>query len=222
MYKIENLKTSGRLPRAGEAVNGSNAQVSINTSEDVLIRNCDFGMSGYNCIEIALKAGCMPKNITIENCTFSGTLNNNSVSIFDTAPDAVIRLKNCRFVHSSNPLRLSARSNNACTVYIEDCVCDRWDTTPKYAGFMLLQDYTSTEFTEENLNKFRNVTINISNLKVPEGYEMKGEDGMLKFTDARNVCSTGEYGSQLLYMYRDKAETKLVPYDETFPTINLV
>lgn len=221
MYIIENLKTIGKLLRANQAANGSNAQISINTSEDILIKDCDFNMKGYNCIEIALKTGCMPKNITIQNCNFSADLDNNTISIFDTAPDAVIKIKNCHFSHSSNPIRLSARSNNSCTVYIEDCTCDYWETNPVYAGFILLQDYTSKEFTEENLNKFKNINIIVSNLKVPTAYPMKDADGKFVFTKLQDVCSTCEYKSQFMYMYRDHAKPAFIEYNKEFPTLVL-
>jgi len=113
---IDGLETSGNLDKGI-----SNAAMSINTNGKVVLKNLKVGQSGYNTIEIGLAKDNQPSEIYLENIDFTdAVLGNNAISIFDTADNAKITIKNCKFGKVSNPIRLSNRSNVNVEVNIED------------------------------------------------------------------------------------------------------
>ena len=168
---INNLRAVGTLTAKEQKTQFGNAQYSINTSEDVVIKNCTFGLNGYNCLEIGLAAGITPpKSVTIENCDFSGILSNNAICIFGTQDNAVINIKNCHFHQISNLLRLSNRTNaTGVVVNIEDCTVDAYEEYLQWRGLFLFENYTdkTQEAVDEN-NRFGpdKITMNIRNVKV--------------------------------------------------------
>lgn len=213
--KLTGVTTSGDLPKTK-----SNAAWKINTSDEVVIDSSTFGQTGYNCIEIGLN-NTAPKKITISGIDFTGALTNNAISIFDTANDAIVEIKNCTFDSVSNAIRLSNRSNVKCTLNITDCHVEKWETeNPTYAGMLLFQDYTST--TEEQSrtdNRFGpdKITVNITNCT--HGSEKTKivipAEGSLK-----DICATGNATTQILYVYSGKEG--VVSYSEDrYPTIRI-
>lgn len=141
----------------------SNAAVSINTNETVMIKDCTSAQLGYNGLEIGLN-NTAPKNVTIQNCDFTGDLSNNAISIFATADNAIITIENCHFSSVSNVLRLSNRTNaNNVTVNFVNCTWDHLDSDIAWKGVVICQDYTSASRAETiEANRFGNNKIAIS------------------------------------------------------------
>lgn len=161
---ISNLKTSGNVDKSE-----SNAQLSINNSGAVIITDVDWQQTGYNPIEIGLSTA--PSSVFIDGIDFTAKANNNSISIFSWLEDAEITVSNCHFADCSNPLRLSNALNKKAKIKIINCTCDKWESDPQYAGFMLMQDYTSKSKEKfESENRFANLEIEFINCKSPSGY----------------------------------------------------
>ena len=216
---INDFKSNGTLTAAEHKSQFGNAEISINApSADVLIKNSTFNQDGYNCIEIGLTANIEPpKNVVIENCDFSATYTNNAILVFGTQDNAVISISNCHFKSVSNMLRLSNRTNaKNVTVLITDCTVDKWDSDPKYAGCIILEDYTSKnmeEFTESSRFSKDKLSIHVKNL-VHAGKRV-APDEVIPLINCNNP-------NQLAYIYIDNvpASYRYPEYDpEIFPEI---
>lgn len=179
----------------------------------------------YNLIEIT--GGSATKKIDIERCQFLGTANNNAVSIYDCADNAVINVKDCWFEDVSNVLRLSNTGNRSnVTINFENCVIEHWygedataDKKNGYAGFTLCQDYTSKDQSgnltvaaaeESNLYAPNKIIINIKNCTGPHGPIKIGE-GTDPVVAGADYCQSG-LANQLCYVYLD-ANKQVVAYD---------
>ena len=216
---IANLEATGTLDAATQRKTYGNALFSINADNgEVVVKDLKVGMNGYNGIEIGLNGTINPPSkIEIENCDFTGTLTNNGILVFGTADNAIVNIKNCHFAKASNIIRLSNRTNaTGVVVNIEDCVIDQWEEVQdQYAGFLILEDYTSTtedEFLETNRFAPDKITITIKNLIY------KGKKVMpAKLEDC---IATFNKDTQLIYLCIDKAGYKLPEYvEEIYPTI---
>lgn len=196
---ITGLESSGNLAKSV-----SNAAISINNSGDVTIKDCIIGQTGYNTIEIGLAANTAPKNVVIDNVYFEGKLANNAISIFRHQKNAEIVISNCVFVDCSNPIRLSNATNQPCKVKLINCEFRKWEEG-KYAGALLLQDYTSSSAEEAvTENRFHNIIIEFINCTKPDGEKITGTGEAL--------CTP----EQIVYMCVDKSG--LVAYDaDRFP-----
>jgi hypothetical protein len=224
--KIVGLKTSGKLLQKAKTASGAtksqNAQHSINCNGDVVIRDCSFDQDGYNCLEIGLNKAYNPSNVTIENCNFTGSLSNNAILIFGTQDNATITIKNCTFKDVSNAVRLSNKTNaTGINVVFENCKVESWDKTPAWAGFLILEDYTTKYVSADdcaataNLFAPEKMQITFKNCYGPYG-KIEG--------DPKDFCSTVDTESQIVYIWNnyEKAGNKsaTVAYDETrFPKI---
>lgn len=179
----------------------------------------------YNLIEIT--GGSATKKIDIERCQFLGTANNNAVSIYDCADNAVINVKDCWFENVSNVLRLSNTGNRSnVTINFENCVIEHWygedataDKKNGYAGFSFCQDYTSKDQSgnltvaaaeASNLYAPNKIIINIKNCTGPNGPIKIGE-GTDPVVAGADYCQSG-LASQLCYVYLD-ANKQVVAYD---------
>lgn len=183
---------------------------------NIIIENATFNNTGYNCLEIGLGGTILPNNVTIQNCNFSGTFSNNAISIFGTQNNAEINIIGCHFTSVSNVLRLSNRGNaTGVTVTFKDCIIEKWETNPNYAGMILCQDYTSTKSKVDTNNLFAPNKISITII------DCDGPNGAIYFdNDHPETVSGSKDTNQLIYVYRDKASPKLLDYDvEKYPTI---
>lgn len=215
---INNLKTSGTLTPAQQKDLFGNAIFLLNAANgEVKIKDTVFGQNGYNCLEIGNTMAGLPAKVEILNCDFSGTLSNNAISIFGTQNNAVIDIKNCHFADISNMLRVSNISNaTGVVINIENCTIDKWAGVP-YAGFLLLQDYTSKsidEFIETNRFGPDKMTINVKNM-IYNGQVINPEniDAVIGTKDANQVA----------YMWVDRAQgsDRSPAYDaDIYPTFN--
>lgn len=210
---LTNVQTSGNLNKSI-----SNAAFSINTNEYVRITQADIQQSGYNCIEIGLN-NTEPKNIIIDNIDFTGTLSNNTISVFANADDAVLTISNCHVTKCSNFLRLSNRTNHKLTVNIVNCQIDSWETTPAWSGMICLQDYTSKSdevSLEAKLFASDKITINITNVTGPNGKLVAPEDWS-------TVLASQDASKQICYAVYGNNNT-LLPYtdnEDMYPTFNI-
>ena len=181
-----NISTSGDLPKSQ-----SNSSISINNDGYVNITQSDLQQTCYNVIEVGLKTS--PKSVNISDIDF-GESSNNAILIFGWQKDAIINISNCHFRKVSNALRLSNKDNQPCTVYINNCTVDEWDSNPEYAGFLLLQDYSSKSLEETVAeNRFANIKVVFNNVK--------GPNGLLVTDNPEDLCAGGT-GQQAVYMYR--------------------
>lgn len=166
---INNLRAKGTLTPAEQRAQYKNAVHSLNTPYDVVIKDCDFGLNGYNYVEIGLNSTVEPpRSILIENCNFSGVLSNNAILVFGTQDNATVTIRNCKFNSVSNMLRISNRTNASGVLFnIEDCTVDSYDKTPAWRAVLLFENYTDkTADAIEANNRFSpdKIMINIKNL----------------------------------------------------------
>lgn len=181
-----NLQTSGNLPKST-----ANAGVSINNNGYVTITGGEWAQTGYNGFEVGLNAENASKAIFIDGMNFTAKMDNNAVSIFGWQENAQITISNCHFADVSNPIRLSNRGNVPATINIVNCTCDKWDSNAQYAGFVLMQDYTSSTAEEaQTANRFSNITLNFVNCTGPNG----------RIVGDRNALGT----EHIVYVYTDK------------------
>jgi hypothetical protein len=196
---IQNFSNSGDLPKST-----SNAAVKLNSNDTVIINKSNFSQTGYNSVEIGLN-NTAPKSISIDGLDFTAPLSNNAILIFAHAKDAVINISNCHFADVSNALRLSNRLNVPATVNIVNCTVDKWDSRDKWAGFLIMEDYTSNTAEDAIAAKrFTNLTINFVNVKGPGGK-------LIKPDDVASICGTNNAAQQVIYVYHD-ADDEVKPY----------
>lgn len=219
-----NIKSNGSLDLTKYVNTGeypkslSNSQISLNAKGRITVRDSMLSQLGYNAMEIALESGYDPTEILISNVNFNAgeyAAVNNAISIFSWASGAVITIKNCKFKYVSNALRISNRLNVPATINIINCSVDRWDPSENFAGFMVMEDYTSGSIeVEESENRFRNIVINVENLTLPNGSKLSSPDNL------SDICGTGNADSQIFYIYNDKGGS--IPYSiDRYPTINI-
>lgn len=214
-FESTGLVTEGNLPKVAS---NSNAGMSIDGAEEVVITNGSYGMDGYNGIEIGLSADKpAPKTVTIKDVDFTdATFSNNAILIFATQDDAVINIKNCKFGTLSNPLRISNRTNaTGVTVNVENCSVEQWDTDDMWAGFFICEDYTNKPASEANVFAPNKITINFKDLYY-KGFKVLPEN-------AADVLGTNNAETQVGYVwnnYEDGTHSMYVPYDENrYPTV---
>lgn len=209
---LKDATTSGTLEKQV-----ANAAWSLNTNGTVEISGGKFAQTGYNNIEIGL-ANTSPKEVTIKDANFSGTLSNNTVLIFDTADNAVVTIKNCHFGPCSNAIRLSNRSNVHFTLNIENCTFDAFDQNLEYTGLLILQDYTSESLEEvKSSDRFSKdkITVNILNCTGPQSKKISTPE------DLATIVGTKDK-NQLIYAYN--SFEGVVPYtgnESRYPTIKI-
>lgn len=196
---MQNFSNSGDLPKST-----SNAAVKLNSNDTVIINKSNFSQTGYNSVEIGLN-NTAPKSISIDGLDFTAPLSNNAILIFAHAKDAVINISNCHFADVSNALRLSNRLNVPATINIVNCTVDKWDSRDKWAGFLIMEDYTSNTAEDAIAAKrFTNLTINFVNVKGPGGK-------LIKPDDVASICGTSNAAQQVIYVYHD-ADDEVKPY----------
>lgn len=196
---MQNFSNSGDLPKST-----SNAAIKLNSNDTVIINKSNFSQTGYNSVEIGLN-NTAPKSISIDGLDFTAPLSNNAILIFAHAKDAVINISNCHFADVSNALRLSNRLNVPATVNIVNCTVDKWDSRDKWAGFLIMEDYTSNTAEDAIAAKrFTNLTINFVNVKGPGGK-------LIKPDDVASICGTNNAAQQVIYVYHD-ADDEVKPY----------
>lgn len=206
---IKNVTLTGKVPKAI-----SNYLFSVKA--DGYVNICDSTINpetAYNGIEVGLSTG-LAKSVIIDNVDFAGHFSNNGINVFGMADGGVVTVSNCHFADLSNAIRLSNRTNTAWTVNIINCTFDKWETG-KYAGMILMQDYTSGSQTaaEEN-NMFHKLTINIQNCTKPDGTKIVAPDNLA------DICSTQD-DNQIIYMW-DEWRNFTEYTEDKFPTINII
>lgn len=209
---VKGSTISGDFPKAS-----GNAVLRIREADYVTIKDTVIDATLYNAIEIGLGTSeNVPKGVLIDNCKFMGEFSNNAILIFGTQDNAVININNCSFESVSNVLRLSNRLNKSCTVNITNCSAGKLDSSPKWHGIVICQDYTSgtaDAANENNLFAPNKVVINISNFTMPDGSILKAPE------DISTICGAYDLNT-IVYVwdnYRD-----YVKYDASlYPTLNI-
>lgn len=203
---INVLKTEGELAKSV-----SNAGVKVNSNGEVTISNVDYSQLGYNGIEVGLNS--VPSKVVLKNIDFNKKINNNAISVFEITDGGEILVENCKFVETSNPIRISIGNKKlsgdaltnatakTATITIRDCEFGTWDSG-EYAGMICLQDYS--KFRQQ----FSKLTIKIENC-THNGEKIVGTTETL--VDPSN---------QVVYLYN--STDGIVKYNEHadwFPTI---
>lgn len=211
--ELKSVNLTGTYPsNKGKVIKNDNA-------EYVTIKDSTFDASAaYNMVEIGLDGTTLPKGVLIENCKFTGNYANNAILVFGTQDNAVININNCYFEHVSNVLRLSNKTNaKNVTVNITNCKCDHWDTDPQWAGLLICQDYTSgnaVKANENNLFAPDKITINISNLTIPDGTLLEAPKDM--------ATIAGSFDDKQVFYLWDNYRNG-VAYDAAkYPAINIL
>lgn len=202
---VDNLTTEGSIAKG--SAGGRNAGMSIDSNGYVTITGGTWNADNYNAIEVGLN-GTAPKGVNIDGLTVNGSLSNNAISIFDWAENATITISNCHFADVSNVVRISNKSNVPATFNFVNCTVDKWETNPAYAGFLLMQDYTSESAEQAATeNRFHNIKITFTNCVGPNGVKIVGSGADFNNRD-----------NQWAYIYCDKGG--IVEYSEDrWPTI---
>ena len=186
MLKFEGCTFSA----AGANKNTKVFGLTIDGTEDVLVKNCVFDGTGYAAI-LNKGAGALTVegsefhcdniknpieggqtvdngNVTVDGCNFIGVPGNNFINFYCVADGSVHTIKNCKFAGSTNNniIRLSNKTNNSATFNIVDCAYKFVSgTADEWTGFILCQDYTNAAGTKQDFSKYR---INVDNLVRPE------------------------------------------------------
>lgn len=209
---LSGMETSGTLAKTV-----SNAAFSINTSDHIRITDSEIAATCYNQIEIGLTAGSQARSVIIDGVNFSGKISNNAISVFDTADYCQITIANCDFAETSNPLRISNRSNVHVDVRFLNCTFGITDSNLDYTGLVLCQSYTDADAAAAiAANRFapEKVSISFQNCTY-KGINMSA----FKSKAASEVCGSRN-ASQLIYVYRDKGG--LVAYNATvYPKLTI-
>lgn len=164
--------------------------LSIDGTEDVIVKDCTFNGMGYAAIlnkgtgsltveETTFECANIYNpiegsqvshngNVTVDHCDFNGAPGNNFINFYQVAEGSVHTIKNCKFsgATNNNIIRLSNKTNSSATFNIEDCsykyISGKVD---EWTGFILCQDYTNRNGVKQDFDKY---SINISNLTRPE------------------------------------------------------
>ena len=215
---LTGVKTTGTLERKV-----SNAAWSVNTDDVVTIRDCDFGQTGYNCVEIGLTKTA-PRLVTIDNCKF-GDASNNSILVFATQNNAVINVTNCKFGSISDMIRLSNRTNaTGVVVNIVNCEITALDANKQWP-LIICQDYmagTGEQIKAANRFGPEKITINIINTKVGGKLITLPEDMSVMGTGKEgNLCTV--WNNYENSTSESTAAEAFVPYGDgsRYPKINV-
>ena len=210
-----NVSLSG-VKLEGAIATKDTVQGVIESNGEILIKDCVFGMKGYNNINIGSdKSKHLPSKITIENCNFTAPMTNNAISVYKTVDGCVIDVKNCVFHDCSNALRLFNMNNVNVTLNVENCTFKKWEEArPQWAGALILEDASSKSAKAEEAN----------NLFAPEKVKVNfincfGPHGKLEAKDISKVAGTKDE-KQILYVYYHVQ--KDIPFGDgsKYPTVS--
>lgn len=140
----------------------------VHTSGNITISGNTFNAGSgniYNAIEFGISNAPAVDSATITGNTFTGTLGNNAISMYNFQDGAIVNIADNVFSDISpnnNPVRLSNPKNVNATFNITNNTYSFNSETPtQYTAFMLLQDYAK-EGEKQDFSKF---TVNFNNLK---------------------------------------------------------
>lgn len=205
--KITGLVTSGDL---GFKDGRRTAQHNFNCNGNVTIKDCHFGMDGYNAVNIG-GAKYLAKNVIVENCQFTGKLTNNAISVYNNTDNATITVKNCHFEQCSNVLRVCNQAKGKLTINLINCTVGQWESKNiGYNGFMILEDLIETD----NDIRFgpEQVTINFINCYYPDNdyiaADLRGKKIMpenvedICFKRVNGEIDADQQSRQVVYVYK--------------------
>lgn len=186
----------GDFALINSAISGtSRTGVSLGTSGSITVEGNTFeagSKSIYNAIEFSIgdKAADISKAI-IKGNTFTGTLGNNAISLYNLADGAEVNIEKNVFKDFSvnnNCVRLSNPRNVSATFNITDNSYSFTSETPSadgYTAFLLLQDYSKKDTPRQEFGKF---TIHVKNLT----------------RDGKKIAAKGDGIDKAYYVYSDQ------------------
>lgn len=130
-------------------------------------------------------------SITVKGNTFTGTLGNNAISLYNLADGAEVNIEKNVFKDFSvnnNCVRLSNPRNVSATFNITDNSYGFTSETPSadgYTAFLLLQDYSKKDTPRQEFGKF---TIHVKNLT----------------RDGKKIAAKGDGIDKAYYVYSDQ------------------
>ena len=186
----------GDFALTNSAISGtSRTGVSLGTSGRITVEGNTFeagSKSIYNAIEFSIgdRAADISKAIVKGN-TFTGTLGNNAISLYNLADGAEVNIEKNVFKDFSvnnNCVRLSNPRNVSATFNITDNSYSFTSETPSadgYTAFLLLQDYSKKDTPRQEFGKF---TIHVKNLT----------------RDGKKIAAKGDGIDKAYYVYSDQ------------------
>lgn len=189
--------------------------VTFSGPKSLVIRDTTFNGKTYNTIMTGQNQPGTYNSILIENCLFEEVASHVSVWLASMADNAVLTIKNCKFLHSDDAFIVSNATNSSnVTINIEDCViADCYNEDDGYAGWLLFQDYSSASeeaSIETNMFGPDKMTVNLKNVSV------RG-----KVLNHSTLKVGTLHKDQDIYVYRSKGG--LVAFDpEFYPTIHVM
>ena len=186
----------GDFALINSAISGtSRTGVSLGTSGSITIEGNTFeagSKSIYNAIEFSIgdKAADI-SNASVKSNTFTGTLGNNAISLYNLADGAEVNIEKNVFKDFSvnnNCVRLSNPRNVFATFNITDNSYSFTSETPSadgYTAFLLLQDYSKKDTPRQEFGKF---TIHGKNLT----------------RDGKKIAAKGDGIDKAYYVYSDQ------------------
>lgn len=186
----------GDFTLTNSAISGtSRTGVSLGTSGRIVVEGNTFeagSKSIYNAIEFSIgdKAADISK-ATVKGNTFTGTLGNNAISLYNLADGAEVNIEKNVFKDFSvnnNCVRLSNPRNVSATFNITDNSYSFTSETPSadgYTAFLLLQDYSKKDTPRQEFGKF---TIHVKNLT----------------RDGKKIAAKGDGIDKAYYVYSDQ------------------
>lgn len=193
---VVSVTGDGDFALTNSAISGtSRAGVSLGTSGNITVEGNTFeagSKSIYNAIEFSIgdKAADISK-ATVKGNTFTGTLGNNAISLYNLADGAEVNIEKNAFKDFSvenNCVRLSNPKNNFATFNIVDNSYGFTSETPSadgYTAFLLLQDYSKKDTPRQEFGKF---TIHVKNLT----------------RDGKKIAAKGDGIDKAYYVYSDQ------------------
>lgn len=209
-----------------------NASLSITSGGVVSVHDLKFAKDdgAYNALEIGLTKGVDATSVLIEGVTFDGKLLNNAISIFGTADNATIVVRNCTFASCSNAVRLSNRTAaTGVSVTFENCHLLESTGEEIYRGFLMMQDHSSTSAADAlSRNIFGSDKLSVSFISCTIGTGDSVE--VINFASNPALGAPNADGSvnpkQAYYTYYNKgfgdsASQGLMPYvAENYPALS--
>lgn len=144
-------------------INQGYSSVLNNSTGNVTIENCEFDCSKvYNPIEGSQSVD--NGNVVVKDCKFVGKPGNNFVNFYQVANDSKHLISGCEFNPSvdNNIVRISNRTSATMELKVENCKYNFMDgEATDYTGFLICQDYTSKDGKKQDFTK---VTVELNNV----------------------------------------------------------
>ena len=158
--------------------------ITLNGTEDITIKNCEFKNIGYSSIlnnstNSVIVEGCKfdcsnvynpiegsqsssNGNLTVHDCAFNGAPGTNYINTYQFKEGCKITIDNCSFEPTvdNNIIRVSNKTNSTVNILVNNCDYKYSDgVANEYTNLLLCQDFTKKSGNKQDFTKV-NVTLN--------------------------------------------------------------